>query len=255
MPPLCLALNKDTDLSNAVAKTLLPQLLTSLKSTNASIRDSSLQAGLALLSRCHDIAVLKTISDLLMKTLKEGKRVIVQMLIPERLVDTRVAVTKLLESLANNSTALSSSVIQTLQSLFAKETNDALLTGMIEAFCAHTRVLFRHNTALDDKSLKTVITGLADKRAKIKIAWAVATAEVITKSDDAPTADAPIVVFSKATAKPLFGVLSEVSNNVVQATQTGMVIGGYAVITVALGKWMTWTNAQEPGFTSPSTTI
>jgi Generalcontrol nonderepressible 1 (Gcn1) N-terminal len=242
-------------LSNAVAKTLLPQLLTSLRSTNASIRDSGLKAGLALLSRCHDVAGLKTISDLLMKTLKDGKRVIIQMLILERLVDTRVAVTKLLESMANDSTTVSSSVIQALQPLFAKETNDALLIGMIETFCAHISVLLQNNIPLEDKSLKLVVSGLADKRAKIKTAWTVATAEILTESDEPATADAPIVVFSKATAKPLFGVLSEVANNAVQATQTGTVIGGYAVITAALGKWMVWKNAPELGFPSPPTTI
>jgi hypothetical protein len=178
-----------------------------------------------------------------------------EMLMSERLVDTRVAVTELLESLANGSTTLSSSVIQTLQPLFAKETNDALLTGLIEAFCAHIRVLLQNNTPLEGKSVKLVVSGLTDKRAKIKTAWTVATSQIITKFDYPPTADAPIVVFSKATTKPLFGVLGEVANNAVQATQAGTVIGGYAVIIAALGTWMEWTNAQELGFSPPSTTI
>ena len=155
--------------------------------------------------------------------------------------------TKLLESLANNSTTLSSSVIQALQPLFGKETNDALLIALIEVFCAHARVLLHNHTPLEDGSLKLIISGLADKRAKIKTTWTVATCEIITKSADPTAADAPVVLFSNAIAKAFFGVLSEVANNGVQTTQAGTVIGGYAVITTSLGKWMVWKNAPELG--------
>jgi len=70
-------LNPDIDLSNAVAKTLLPHLLASLKSTNAAIRDSSLNAGFVLLSRCHEDAALKIISETLIKTLTDGDSLLV----------------------------------------------------------------------------------------------------------------------------------------------------------------------------------
>lgn len=121
---------------------------------------------------------------------------------------------------------------------------------MIEAFCAHAKVLLQHDTPLDDKSMKLVTSGLADKRAKIKTAWAVASSEIIWSSNEPATADSPIVQFSNSIAKPLFAVLSEVSNNAVQAAQSGTIISGYAAIAASLGKWMVWKNADQLGILS-----
>jgi hypothetical protein len=151
----------------------------------------------------------------------------------------------------DDSTDLSSPIIQTLQPLFAKETNDVLLTALIDAFCAHITVRLSKKAPLDDKSLKLVASGLADKRAKIKTAWTVGTAHIIIKcKDDPDTAviNTPFIVFSKATIKPLFGVFNEVANNAVQATQAGTVIGGYAAIIAALVKGLQWQDMPDLGF-------
>ena len=149
--------------------------------------------------------------------------------------------------MANDSKTLSSSVVQSLQPLFAKETNDALLIAMIESFCAHSRVLLGHNIPLDDKTMKVITVGLADKRPKIKTAWVVATSEIVWKSDQPAYPDAAIVSFSKSIAKPLFAVFREIGNNPVQATQSGTIVGGYATIAASLGKWMVWKNAEQLG--------
>ena len=116
---------------------------------------------------------------------------------------------------------------------------------MIESFCAHSRVLLRHNTPLDDKIMELITAGLADKRPKIKTAWVVATSEIVWKSEDPASPDTAIVPFSKSIAKPLFAVFSEIGNNAVQATQSGTIVGGYATIAASLGKWMVWKNAEQ----------
>jgi hypothetical protein len=149
--------------------------------------------------------------------------------------------------LANDSPALSSSIIQSLQPLFAKETNDSLLIAMIEAFCAHARVAIQHATTLDNKTMKLITSGLVDKLVKIKTAWIIATSEIVWKSDEPASPDAPIISFSMAIAKPLFAIVNEVSTNAVQSTQSGTIVGGYAAIAASLGKWMLWKNAEQLG--------
>lgn len=67
-----MALCDQIDISHGVSKTLLPQLISSIKSTKANIREASQEATLLLLSRCQNPEALKSIGETLIKTLKDG---------------------------------------------------------------------------------------------------------------------------------------------------------------------------------------
>ena len=72
IPPLCKALSPEIDLSQAVSKNLLPQLLSSLKSTNSNVREASQHASTILFARCDESIALQAIAEALLKALKEG---------------------------------------------------------------------------------------------------------------------------------------------------------------------------------------
>lgn len=72
MVPLCVALPSDIDLSQSVSNSLLPQLISTLKSTNTNVREASLRASMDLMGRSHDTAALQSMAEVLIKALKDG---------------------------------------------------------------------------------------------------------------------------------------------------------------------------------------
>jgi hypothetical protein len=72
IPAICSSLRPEIDLSEPVSQKLLPQLISSLKSTNVIIRDASQNANMVLIARCHSPEALQKIAEVLMKSLKDG---------------------------------------------------------------------------------------------------------------------------------------------------------------------------------------
>ena len=65
-------MNDEVDFSEGVSSKLLPQLISSLKSSNPTIRDAALETAILLLSRCRTAASLTVMAQNLVKTLKDG---------------------------------------------------------------------------------------------------------------------------------------------------------------------------------------
>lgn len=156
-------------------------------------------------------------------------------------MDARIALIRVVEGLPKTSSSLSSLIVDSLTAIYAKETNEMAILAMTDAIMTHQAVLFENDTAMDDKVIKLVAAGLADKRSKIKTGWAAAVSHVIWNTK---TPNPSVVAFSKNIAKNLFGVFSEVAANGVQASQNGTIIGGYAVCAAALGRWSGWQDSQ-----------
>jgi Generalcontrol nonderepressible 1 (Gcn1) N-terminal len=167
----------------------------------------------------------------------------------ERSVDIRLALTRLVERLPKTSVKLSTSIVQSLLPLFAKESNDAATAALTDALAAHEGVLLSNDVAVDDKAQKMIIAGLVDKRTKIKSGWAVAVSETIWQLDSANPSS---IAFSKAIAKNLFNIFNEVTANAVQSSQNGTITAAYAISAAALGRWMEWQDAQLGTFRLPS---
>ena len=230
IPSLGVSLPSEIDFSTALSKNLLPQLISSLRSTNLVIREASQKSSMALIARCNDPEALKSISETLVKAHKD-----------ERSVDARIAISKILESLPKNSTPLSTYIIQSLQPLLAKETSEAAITALIDTLLSHEAVLLASDLQVDDKLLKLVTSGLSEKRAKLKSSWAVAISQLLWNMT---IPNPSILAFSKTIAKPLLSAFNEVSGNAVQASQNGTIISAYAICATALGRWLTWDDAQ-----------
>jgi hypothetical protein len=60
------------DLSQTVSKNLLPQLVSSLRATNANVRDAGQRASTELIARCRTPEALQAIVENLIKALKDG---------------------------------------------------------------------------------------------------------------------------------------------------------------------------------------
>jgi len=143
--------------------------------------------------------------------------------------------------LAETSSSISSYIVQSLHPLFAKETNDAAISALIDALIAHQGVLLRSNGTVDDKISKLISSGLTDKRSKIKSGWALAISEIMWNVSQVNPA---LIAFSKVIAKDLFSMFNEVASNAVQASQNGTIIAGYAISAATLGRWLEWQDAQ-----------
>jgi len=159
----------------------------------------------------------------------------------ERSVDARIALIRVVEGLPKTFGPLSSFVVDSLTTVYTKETNEMAILSLTEAIMTHQAVLLEKDTAMDDKVTKLVTAGLADKRSKIKAGWATAVSHVIWNTK-APNPS--VLSFSGNIAKNLIGVFSEVAGNGVQASQNGTIIGGYTVCAATLGRWSEWQDNQ-----------
>ena len=141
-------------------------------------------------------------------------------------------------------TPISSVIVQSLQPIFAKETNESAVSALIDALMAHQGVLLNSDTAPDDKVSKLIPSGLTDKRVKIKSGWAVATSRMIWNINDGVGITPALITFSKHISKHIFHVFNEVASNAVQASQSGSMTAGYAISAASLGRWLQWQDPQ-----------
>jgi beta-glucosidase-like glycosyl hydrolase len=240
---LCTALRSEIDLSRAVSKSLLAQLISAIKSTNANVRDASQRATLDLIKRCSEIEALTAIAEILTKAIKDGISGICNSSHVERSVDIRLTFARIIERFPQTSVSLSLSIVKSLIPLFSKETNEAAISALTQALATHQRVLLQNDVAIDDTTQKLVISGLTDKRSKIKAGWAVAMSEIIWECD-ITVVNPSSITFSKAIAKHLLNTFSEVTSNTIQSSQSGTITAAYAISAAALGRWLKWQDDQ-----------
>jgi hypothetical protein len=153
-------------------------------------------------------------------------------------VDSRVAILRIIErSQKEPLQPISSFIVESLQAIFPKETNELAISAMTDAIMTHQAVLLEKDIVMEDKVTKLVIAGLSDKRLKVKAGWAVSVSSVIW---DAKTVTPALIAFSKNVAKGLFNVFNEVANNGLQAIQNGTIAAGYAISAATVGRWFAW---------------
>jgi hypothetical protein len=141
-------------------------------------------------------------------------------------------------------TTISSLIVQSLQPMFVKETNELAISALIDALMAHQGVLLQNGSAPEDKISKLISSGLTDKRAKVKSGWAVGSSGIIWGANNGAEITPALIAFSKSISKSIFLILNEVASNPVQASQSGSIIAGYAICAASLGRWLQWQNPQ-----------
>jgi hypothetical protein len=158
----------------------------------------------------------------------------------ERSIDVRIAIIRILENMPKVTVKLSSYIVQSLQPLFSKETNELALSATIEALMAHQGTLLSNNFSVEDNVSKSLNAGLIDKRSKIKTSWTISSSEFIWSIENASIVNSSILNCSNNISTSFIAVFNEVASNAVQASQNGTIISGYAVTAATLGRWLDW---------------
>lgn len=219
---------------------MLPQFIASLKSTNANVREGAQRAGIEILAKCTNQEISRAMVETLIKTLRTGKPRTQKQLKIERSVDINLAIARYIGAVSRMSTDVSTYVVQNLVPLFAKETNEAVISAMTETLLLHQRSLLMDNKAMDESTLRLIGNGLLDKRSKVKCNWAVAVSGMIWQADCNSFSTPALITFSKALGQNLINVFNDIASNAIQASQTGIIIGAYAISAAALGRWLDW---------------
>jgi hypothetical protein len=139
---------------------------------------------------------------------------------------------------------LSDAVVQGLLPLLSKETSEIGLSSMIDALITHQGILLKEGFSVDDKIQKYIITGLSEKRPKVKSAWAVAVSQLIWNFGEPSHVTSPVISFSKSVSKLLCSTFHEIVVNAIQASQNSAIISGYAISAATLGRWLEWDDEE-----------
>lgn len=211
------SLSEDIDLSSAVATKLLKPILSSLASTNASVREGAAHSLAALLVRKQDTTTLEKIVNDLLTNVKASKSAAYELraLICDCLKEVRPA-----EKLSIN-------IIQGLLPVATKEANEGALRREISAIASHA--LFALNNGLWIKELTDpVVKGCNEKRAPVKKLWLTGMGNALlglsALPDHAPANDLIASLVTIAT-----DVYVELSASPLPAAQAGTVSMGYLV--------------------------
>jgi Generalcontrol nonderepressible 1 (Gcn1) N-terminal len=146
-----------------------------------------------------------------------------------------------------NDALLSSAIIRDLIPLFAKESHELALTAMAEAFSLHAEIVLRQ-ASMEDKSSKLILSGLTDKRLRVRSTWAVAVARIIWNITDSNTVTPSLIRVCQLLERPLSAAFNEVASNPVQALQNGSLVSGYAISAAAISRWPTWSAPELANF-------
>ena len=211
------SLNKEIDLSSLVHSRLVKPLLSSMGSTNASIREGAGQTLTALLKRGGDSKSLQEISSDLSTAFKASK----------------AANNEFRGSLSDALSALSpeldrSSIIcQTLGPAAVKEANEITFNKELSALSKHLPVLVQRGQI--DKALsETILKSCNDKRPSFRKAWDLCLASTLLSLETIPS-EGQSREFVSSALKLLKQAYEEVSSNPLPAVQSGLLPAAYGL--------------------------
>lgn len=217
VPSLCASLPEDMDLSELVQSRLTKHLLTSMKSTNAAIRQGAAESFRSLLSRCKTESLVLKITSEIVGPLKTQK-----ITAPEH----RVAYAQSISAVPA-SVDVSKEIVQGFGPLLTRESNETALDEELKAFGRHLAFLIKSTVKINDDVINSIVKGISDKRVPFRKIWQLNVAEVLWKSDLAAlksTEIEPLVTKFLAKMKDLFG---EVASNPLPSAQSGALSSAY----------------------------
>ncbi len=221
--PLVRALPKDFDLSKILNGHLLKPLLSSVKSSNAAIRNGAVSAFREMVTRCSDNSIMGQVADEIFAPMKAGKLAS---------ADHRIIHSDMLAAVPK-SEAVAAKIAAGLSSVVAKEGNEAALTAEASALNACTKVLLLASTDLSKPVVDAYVKGLADKKPPFRRIWILLTGNALhsfSKPTDKTLNNA--VKFAEAVLPPLIDTYNEVAANPLSPSQSGLVVGALVVCSI-----------------------
>ena len=220
--PLVSSLPSHLDLASILKGKLLKPLLSSIKSSNAAIRNGAVQAFRDIVLHCHDLEALGTVADEVLSPLKSGKL---------SSADHRVLHSEMLEVLPF--TVKSAELVATgLAAVSGKEGNETALAAETSALARAVIQLSEKGGQMPKPLLDTLAKGLSEKKPVFRKIWLLRVGDILQKQGDFERTSG-IQTFVETTVPKLIETFEEVKKNVSSASQNGLVVGVYILIALS----------------------
>ncbi|KAJ3555823.1 hypothetical protein NPX13_g10278 [Xylaria arbuscula] len=221
---LTLLPTKDNDLAKVLDAHLLKPLLSNVKSSNPSIRESVLATFKEAAARSSDPKAISHIVEEVLAPLKSGKL---------SSADQRVLHANMLHVLPLSSPD-ATKVATSLAAVVAKEGNEAALGAELSVLSHAVVQLIRDDTEVPKPAADAFVKGLGDKKISARRLWVLRTGEVLLAIvDETKNATAPVDKFVEAVTTPLVDSWAEVIKNPIAAAQSGLITSAYVLAALA----------------------
>ena len=217
LTPLFQSCHDSIDLSTILRKNLLKPLLSSIKSTNPTIRNGALSAFNAAILKSHDLNMVAQISEEILGPLKSGKL---------SSADQRAIHANMLTAIPV-SKASASPLAQSLAVIAAKEANEAALGAEINALLHYISWGAQNGTELDKPVIDAIVKGISDKKITPKRLWTIRLGELLWSTNDTEILRSKFSTLSEAVMPAFLESWNEVSTNSIAAGQSGLITTAY----------------------------
>ncbi|KAI0544612.1 armadillo-type protein [Xylaria curta] len=212
------------DLSKVLDAHLLKPLLSNVKSSNPSIRESVLAAFKQAAARTSDIKAIGHIVDEIAGPLKSGKLAS---------ADQRVLHANMLQVLSFSS-ADATKIVTSLAPVAAKEGNDAALGAELSVLSQAAARLIQDDTEVPKSAVDVFIKGMGDKKIPARRLWVLRCGDILlSMADSEKPLSTHASKFVEAITTPLLDTWAEVIKNPAAAAQSGLITGAYVLTALA----------------------
>lgn len=223
---LALLPTENFDLSSIVEAHLLRPLLSNVKSSNPSIRDTVLTSFIRAAARCRDPKAIGRIIEEILGPLKSGKLAS---------ADQRVLHANMLHALPFSGSD-ATKIVTSLAPVASKEGNEAALSAELLVLSQAAIRLIQEDAAVPKPVIDAFVKGLSDKKISTRRLWALRCGDVLLSLADNPDPlPASVVNFAEAITAPMIDNWTEVIKNPSAAAQSGLVTAAYVLATLSLG--------------------
>ncbi|KAI1749570.1 armadillo-type protein [Xylaria castorea] len=212
------------DLSKALHAHLLKPLLSNVKSSNPSIRESVLAAFKQAAARTSDIKAIGHIIDEISGPLKSGKLAS---------ADQRVLHANMLQVLSFSS-ADATKIVTSLAPVAAKEGNEAALGAELLVLSQAATRLIQDDIEVPKSAVDAFIKGMGDKKIPARRLWILRCGDVLlSMADNEKPLSMHASKFVEAITTPMLDNWAEVVKNPAAAAQSGLITGAYVIAALA----------------------
>ncbi|KAI0426327.1 armadillo-type protein [Xylaria sp. FL1042] len=212
------------DLANVLDAHLLKPLLSNVKSSNPSIRESVLAAFKQAATRSRDAKAISHIIEEILGPLKSGKLTS---------ADQRVLHANMLHALSFSDTD-AAKIATSLAAVVAKEGNEAALGAELLILSQAVVHLLQNDIELPKPAIEAFVKGLGDKKISARRLWILRSGEVLLSVTDNPKpSSAHVTKFSEAITTPMIDNWTEVVKNPAAAAQSSLITGAYVLSALA----------------------
>ncbi|XHG02859.1 hypothetical protein AWENTII_006184 [Aspergillus wentii] len=223
LPALSSSLPEEMDLSEVLCSRLTKHLLSSMKSSNAAIRQGAIQSFESLLSRSKAESWLLKITNEILGPLKTQK-----ITNPEQRAIFAQTLSAILPS-----ADLSKEIVQGLIPVFSRESNEVALEQEIKAFCKHLSCLVQSTVKVSDDVVNTIVKGSSDKRVPFRKLWQLSVGEVLWNADFKGQLSPEVEPFVTKFMNKMKDMFDEVSSNPLPSAQGGSLSTAYIFLALS----------------------